>query len=246
MGTDAADVDDDGKPDVVTTALSNETYAYFHNAGNDMFNYDTNVSRLGEITRLYGGWGARILDFDNDGTKDLFFANSHVMDNVERTQPHVEYMERLLLLKQVDHKFVNVSAQSGSVFESKWASRGAAFGDIDNDGDIDVVVATCGGPLYVLKNEGGSKNGWIGLDLRGVRSNRDGIGAHVRLTAGSGKVQYGMVTATASYQSAQDRRLYFGVGQEKSIRKLEIKWPSGINQIVENPPLRKILPITEK
>jgi hypothetical protein len=246
MGTDAADVDDDGKPDIVTTALSNETYGYFHNSGNGMFDYDTNVSRLGEMTRLYGGWGMRIFDYDNDGYKDLFFANSHVMDNIERTQPHVEYMEPLLLLRQVNHKFVNVSAQSGSIFSQKWASRGAAFGDIDNDGDIDMVVVTCGGALYVLRNEGGNQNGWIGLDLRGTRSNRDGIGAKVKLTSESGKVQYGMVTTTASYQSAQDKRLYFGVGDEKSIQKIEIAWPSGTKQVIEKPPLGKILPVTEQ
>jgi enediyne biosynthesis protein E4 len=246
MGTDAADVDDDGKPDIVTTALSNETYGYFHNSGNGMFDYDTNVSHLGEMTRLYGGWGMRIFDYDNDGFKDLFFANSHVMDNIEKTQPHVEYMEPLLLLKQVNRKFVNVSAQSGSVFSEKWASRGAAFGDIDNDGDIDVVVVTCGGTLYVLRNEGGNQNGWIGLNLRGTRSNRDGIGAKVKLVSASGKVQYSMVTTTASYQSAQDKRLHFGVGEERSIQKIEIAWPSGTKQVIEKPPLGKILPVTQQ
>ncbi len=246
MGTDASDLDDDGKPDIVTTALSNETYAYFHNIGDGSFNYDTNVSRLGEITRLFGGWGMRIFDYDNDGRKDLFLANSHVMDNIEKMQPHLEYLQPLLLLKQVDGKFVNVSAQSGKVFTEKWASRGAAFGDLDNDGDIDVVIETCGGPAYVLRNEGGNRNGWIGLNLRGTVSNRDGIGAKVKLTSDSGKVQYGMVTTTASYQSAQDKRLFFGIGQENAIRRIEIAWPSGKKQVIENPAIRKMLTITEK
>ena len=246
MGTDAADIDNDGKPDIVTTALSNETYAYFHNNGDGMFNYDTNVSRLGEITRLYGGWGMHIFDYDNDGWKDLFFANSHVMDNVQKLQPHVEYFERLLLLRQVDHKFVNVSAQSGDVFNLKWASRGAAFGDLDNDGDIDIVVNTCGGPAYVLRNNGGNRNNWIGLNLKGTRCNRDAIGATVKLVALSGKVQYGTVTTAGSYQSAQDKRLYFGIGQEKSVAKLEIAWPDGTKQTIENPAIRKLLEIAEK
>jgi hypothetical protein len=246
MGTDAADVDDDGKPDIVTTALSNETYAYFHNIANGIFNYDTNVTRLGEITKLFGGWGMRIFDYDNDGRKDLFFGNSHVMDNIEKIQPHLEYMQSPLLLKQVEGKFVNVSGASGQVFSAKWASRGAAFGDLDNDGDIDVVVNTCNGPAHVLRNDGGNRNNWIGLNLRGTRSNRGGIGAEVTLTSGSGRRQYGMVTTTASYQSAQDRRLFFGIGKERAIRKVEIAWPSGTKQTILNPPVRKILTVVEK
>lgn len=246
MGTDAADVDNDGHPDIVTTALSNETYAYFHNNGDGTFNYDTNVSRLGEITKLYGGWGMRIFDYDNDGTRDLFFANSHVMDNVEKMQPHLRYLQPMLLLKQVGGKFADVSAESGAVFQQKWASRGAAFGDLDNDGDIDIVVVTCGGPMHVLRNDGGNRNNWIGLDLRGTRSNRDAIGAEVKLTQASGRVQYGMVTTTASYQSAQDKRLFFGLGTDAGVRRIEIRWPSGTRQNIENPAIRKILAITEK
>lgn len=246
MGTDAADVNGDGKPDIVTTALSNETYAYFQNNGDGTFNYNTNVSRLGQITRLFGGWGMRIFDYDNDGHKDLFFANSHVMDNIEKMQPHLEYLQPLLLLKQAGGKFVNVSNQSGAVFTHKWASRGAAFGDLDNDGDIDVVVATCGGPAYVLRNEGGNHNAWIGLDLRGTKSNRDAIGAKVTLTSQSGAVQYAMVTTTASYQSAQDKRLFFGLGSDQGVRSIVIAWPSGVKQTIENPAIQKILTVTEK
>lgn len=245
MGTDAADVDDDGNPDIVTTALSNEMFAYFRNLGDGTFEYDTNVSRLGRFTRLLAGWGMRIFDYDNDGHRDLFFANSHVMDNIEKMQPHLEYLQRLLLLRQVNSAFVDVSQQSGSVFNEKWASRGAAFGDLDNDGDIDVVVATCGGPAYVLKNDGGNRNGWIALNLHGTRSNRDAIGASVKLTAASGRVQYGMVTTTASYQSAQDKRLYFGLGQETGVRRIDIAWPSGKKQTIDAPAIRKILDASE-
>jgi hypothetical protein len=141
---------------------------------------------------------------------------------------------------------VNVSPQSGTIFREKWASRGAAFGDLDNDGDVDVVVATCGGPAYVLRNEGGNRNNWIGLDLLGTRSNRDAIGAEVKLTAGSGHVQYGMVTTAGSYQSAQPKRLLFGIGKEETIQKLEIHWPSGTQQKMLNPAIRKVLAIVEK
>ena len=246
MGTDAADIDNDGKPDIVTTALSNETYAYFHNNGGGTFNYDTNVSHLGQITRLYGGWGMRIFDYDNDGYKDLFFANSHVMDNIQKTQPPLEYQQPLLLLRQVNGKFVNVSEQSGEVFREKWASRGAAFGDLDNDGDIDAVIATCGGPAYVLRNEGGNRNNWVAFDLRGTRSNWDAIGATVKLTSQSGRVQYGMVTTTGSYQSAQPKRLLFGIGKEQTIKTVKIVWPSGIKQTVVNPPIREFVSIVEK
>ena len=241
MGTDAVDVDNDGKPDIVTTALSNETYAYFRNNGDGTFNYDTGSSKIGEATRLLGGWGMHVFDYDNDGRKDVFFANGHVMDNINKMQSHLQYRQPLLLLRGMpDGRFADVSAGSGAVFRERWASRGAAFADFDNDGDIDVVVATCGGPAYLLRNDGGNANNWIGLDLRGSKDNRDGLGATVKLVSASGRVQYSQATTAGSYQSANDRRVFFGLGKEGAIRSVEIQWPSGVKQLVSNVPLKKI------
>ncbi|MCI0418171.1 MAG: CRTAC1 family protein [Acidobacteria bacterium] len=245
MGTDFADIDDDGFPDIVTTALSNESYAYFHNNGDESFTYATLVSNLGEITRLLAGWGMRIFDYDNDGGKDLFLANSHVMDNIERTQPHLRYLQKPLLLKRSGKKFQDISSASGEVFQQVWASRGAAFGDLDNDGDIDIVVSNCNGPAYFIRNDGGSRNHWIGVELQGKKSNREGIGARVKLTLGSGKVQHSLATTTASYLSAIDRRVFFGLGTEMKVKEIEILWPSGLNQLVANPPIDQFLKIAE-
>jgi hypothetical protein len=245
MGTDFADIDDDGFPDIVTTALSNESYAYFHNNGDESFTYATLVSSLGELTRLLAGWGMRIFDYDNDGSKDLFLANSHVMDNIEKTQPHLRYLQKPLLLKHNGKKFQDVSAASGEVFQKVWASRGASFGDLDNDGDIDIVVSNCNGPAYVIRNEGGNRNHWIGLELQGKKSNRDGIGARVKLVLGSGKVQYNLATTTASYLSAIDRRVLFGLGTETKIKELEILWPSGARQAVSNPAIDQYMKVVE-
>ena len=246
MGTDFVDIDDDGLPDIVTTALSNESYAFFHNNGDESFTYATLTSNLGEITRLFAGWGMRIFDYDNDGSKDLFLANGHVMDNIELTQPHLRYMQKPLLLKKAGKKFVDVSSTSGTVFNQVWASRGAAFGDLDNDGDIDIVVSNCNGPAYYIRNEGGNKNHWIGLDLRGIKSNRDGIGARITLTSESGKVQHNHVSTTASYLSANDRRVFFGLGEETKIKQIRIQWPSGIEQVISDPKPDQVVKAEER
>jgi hypothetical protein len=243
MGTDFVDIDNDGFPDIVTTALSNENYAYFHNNGDESFTYATLSSNLGEITRLFSGWGIRIFDFDNDGEKDLFLANGHVMDNIEVTQPHLRYLQKPLLLKQSGRKFQDVSAVSGPVFQQVWASRGAAFGDMDNDGDIDIIVSNCNGPAYFIRNDGGNRNHWIGLDLRGRKSNRDGIGARLKLTSESGKVQYALASATASYLSTVDRRVLFGLGPEMKVKTIEISWPGGGKQVVQNPKVDQYLKV---
>jgi len=245
MGTDFADIDDDGRPDIITTALPHQSYAFFHNKGAGIFEYASFGSSLTEITRLLSGWGMRVFDYDNDGAKDLFIANSHVMDNIELTQPNVQYRQKPLLLKFAGSKFVDVSMKAGGVFEQKWAARGAAFGDIDNDGDIDIAVVACDGPLYLLRNEGGNRNRWIGLDLRGTSSNRDGLGARVVLTGPQGKKQYGLATTSGSYLAANDRRVYFGLGPEGVIEELRILWPSGVVQTIAKPKPNQILKVDE-
>jgi len=245
MGTDFADLDDDGLPDIITTALPYQYYVFLRNTGNGAFTDASSRSGLASITRLFGGWGMRVLDYDNDGGKDLFLVNSHVMDNIELTQPQLRYPQRMLLLHYRQQKFLDASPQSGEVFQQSWPSRGAAFGDLDNDGDIDVVVSACDGPARLLRNEGGHRNPWIGLELRGVRSNRQGLGAEVVLVSETGRRQYNVSSTAGSYFSASDRRVFFGLGREKAIRELRIRWPGGREQVIPAPALNRILKVTE-
>jgi hypothetical protein len=232
MGTDLADLDGDGYPDIVTTALPYQYFAFFRNNRDSTFTYASFVSNLAEATRLLSGWGMKVFDFDNDGGREIFFANSHVMDNIEVTQPQVSYLQPPLLVKYREGKFANISAQSGEVFREVWSARGAAFGDLDNDGDIDVVVASVNGPAYLLRNEGGNRNNWIALELRGSKSNRDGMGAQVRLTAPSGKAQHATASVGGSYLASNDPRVFFGLGKEKLVAEIRIEWPSGTTQVL--------------
>jgi hypothetical protein len=245
MGTVFADFDNRGLPDILTTALPYEYYSFFRNLGKGQYSYASVTAGLSITTRPYGGWGIHAFDFDNDTVKEVFVANGHVMDNIEVTQPHLHSLQPPLLLKYNGNKFVNISAAAGEVFTHAWAARGAAFGDLDNDGDIDIIVADLQGSAHLLRNEGGNRNHWIGLDLRGTKSNRDAIGAQVRLTSATGKVQYAMVSTAGSYLSASDRRVYFGLGPEQAVRDIRIQWPSGIEQVVLGPKTDQILKITE-
>ena len=230
MGVDFEDYDNDGWPDVIITDLANQKYALYANAGNGSFDYTTLTTGLGAISLLHSGWGARFLDYDNDGWKDLFIVQSHVMDTIQVNEPHLHYLESPLLLWN-DHgkRWLDVSGQSGDVFQEKWASRAMAVGDLDNDGRIDVVVNSIDQPARVLRNETPGQNHWIILNLVGTRSNRDGIGAQVKITTATG-IQYAMVTTASSYQSSSDKRLHFGLAADRVITRVEIRWPSGIKQ----------------
>jgi hypothetical protein len=245
MGVDFADYNNDGWPDVIITDLANQKYALYQNAGDGTFDYSTLTTGLGAITLLHSAWGVRFMDYDNDGWKDLFVVQSHVMDTIQLNEPHLRYRESpLLLWNEKGKKFLDVSAQSGEVFQQKWAARGLAIGDIDNDGKIDVVVTENDGPAWVLRNETPTRNHWITLKLVGVKSNKDGIGAQIKITTADG-AQYATVTTAGSYQSSSDKRAHFGLGSVSTVTRAEIHWPSGITQVLKNPPVDQILTVTE-
>ncbi len=245
MGVDFEDYNNDGWPDAIITDLANQKYALYANAGDGTFDYSTLTAGLGAATLLHSGWGVRFMDFDNDGWKDIFVVQSHVMDTIQTSEPHLRYRESpMLLWNQKGNKFLDVSAQSGEVFQQKWAARGMAIGDIDNDGKVDVVVTENNGPAWILHNQTSTANHWITFKLIGTKSNKDGIGARIKILTPSGN-QYGTVTTAGSYQSSSDKRLHFGLGSAEAVTEAEIHWPSGTIQVLKNLQIDQILTITE-
>jgi hypothetical protein len=248
MGIAAADYDNDGYPDIFITTLSNETYPLYHNDRDLSFTYATNSSGVGQITLLYSGWGTLFIDADNDGLRDLFVAQSHVLDTIEKTNPYLKYKQTPLLMLNTGKGFVNVSATAGAAFSNVLTARGAAFGDLNNDGLIDVVIATLDGAPVVLRNDGaktGAKNHWLGLSLVGSKSNRSGIGARVTVTDGAGKKQVFDANTSGSYLASNDPRIVVGLGAAASVRRVEVSWPSGTVQVVTEPQLDRYLVIDE-
>ena len=245
MGVDFSDYNNDGWPDIFITDLAHQRFALFTNQKDGTFDYSTSIQGLAPISQLHSGWGVRFMDYDNDGWKDLLIVQSHVMDTIENTEPNLHYRESPALLhNEQGKKFVDVSAASGSVFQQQWAARGMAIGDLNNDGKLDAVLTTNDGPAHVLLNETATANHWIMLRLVGVKSNRDAIGAEVRMLTSAGE-QFATVTTTGSYQSSSDKRLHFGLGSADSIREIDIRWPSGIRQVLTNQKADGILTITE-
>jgi len=235
MGTAFQDYDNDGRPDVIVSVLPREVYCLYHNDGGGFFTYKSLESGLGALTSLSSGWGAGLEDFDNDGWKDLFVAQSHVLDNVEQIDASLRYKDVPLLA--LNHHGVFERADSGVT--TPWASRGAAFGDINNDGWMDVVISNLGGPPALLLNRGGSGNHWLAITLRGTHSNRDGYGARVRV---NGQTRF--ATSAGSYVCANDKRLHFGLGSANRAN-VEVLWPSGAKQAVNDVPADQFLELRE-
>lgn len=235
MGVSFDDLDDDGRPDLVVTTLSQERYALFYNAGGADFDYATGRSGLGAETQLFSGWGLAAFDADLDGSKELFFANGHVMDNIEQSQPHLRYLQPPLLFRREGRKFIDISRSAGDVFEKARAGRGTAVADFDNDGRMDIVVSNLADRPYLARNATKTDNRWIGLQLSGCRSNRDGIGAAIELTQAGGRTQYRTVARGGSYLSSRDPRVFFGLGENPRQVRLEVRWPSGRFENLQDP-----------
>ena len=244
MGVDFNDFNNDGYADLIVDDLSNEMYAAFENNKDGTFNYVTRTSGIGPMTQLYSGWGVKLFDYDNDGWKDLIVAQGHDLDTIEKTNPHLRYREPMLLARNTGHGFVDVSAACGEVFKQAWVARGLAVGDLDNDGRVDVVVTTNDGPAYILRNLTQSFNHWLTLNLVGHKSNRDGIGASVKVVTKTA-TQYTTVSTAGSYLSSSDKRPHFGLASETVVDRIEIQWPSGIKQILKDIKADQILQVEE-
>ena len=250
MGVDFQDFDNDGLPDLVFTNLANQKYALYKNNGDGSFSYSTYTAGLAPITLLHSGWGIRFLDYDNDGRKDLLVAQGHDLDTVELNFPQLHYKEPMLLARNMGHgSFVDVSARSGPAFTQPWVSRGMAVGDLDNDGRLDAVVSTNGGPAHLLHNEttnpDGTRDHWLTLNLVGHTSNRDAIGAEIHLSSPHTGTQLWTVSTAGSYLSSNDKRAHFGLGPDPTATTIDIRWPSGITQHLSNIPANQQLKIDE-
>lgn len=227
MGVDAADLTGDGRMDLAVTHLDMQLARLYRNMGNGVFDDETIRSKIGYATYHLSGFGTRFMDYDNDGARDLFIANGHVLDNVQLYRSEARYLEPKLMFRNTGKgMFENVSDRMGADFQLPKASRGVAVGDFDNDGDLDILVNNNGQAPQLLRNDGGNANHWLEILLIGTRSNRDGVGARVKLSAGE-LTQYEQKKGGMSYQSAQDPRLHFGLRNHALIDSIEIDWPSG-------------------
>jgi hypothetical protein len=238
MGADFRDYDNDGRPDLNVTALAGETFPVFRNIGNRLFQDATHQSRLATLTTTRSGWSNGFFDFNNDGWKDLFTANSDVNDLIDLYQPTHYKQPNSVFANLGNGTFLDVSAEAG--LRLARAHRGSAFADFNNDGKIDVVVSALGEPAELWQNISPDVNHWLILKLTGTRSNRDGIGAKIRLGS-----QSNHVTTAVGYASSSPQSVHFGTGKLEKVELIEIRWPSGIVQTLRNIPTNQVLDVRE-
>lgn len=244
MGVDAGDTTGSGRLDLAVTHLDSQLARLYRNSGK-YFDDVTLSSKIGYATYHMSEFGTRFMDYDNDGALDLFMACGHVLDNVHRYKSDVFYAEPKLMFRNTGRgTFENASDQLGPDFLRPMVSRGTAVGDFDNDGDLDILVSNSGQRPQLLRNDGGNANHWLQILLIGAKSNRDGVGARVKVTAGS-LVLREEKKGGMSYQSAQDPRLHFGLGERSKVDAVEIWWPSGEQTKLGSLPADQVIAVRE-
>jgi len=245
MGVDWADYDRSGRPSVLVGNFSNQMLSLYHNEGGGLFLDQAATSPVGRDSRLSLTFGAFFFDYDLDGYPDILAANGHIEEQIERFQPKIKYKEPPLLFHNAGgKKFENVSDKVGADFTVPMVARGAIFGDYDHDGDLDVLFTNSNGPARLLRNDGGNRNHWISIKTVGAKSNRDGIGATVRIESASGR-QWNTVRSGSSYASESDHALTFGLGADTSVKTIQVEWPSGVKQSFANVAANQFLTIDE-
>jgi enediyne biosynthesis protein E4 len=248
MGADFRDIDNDGRPDIFETAMFREGFPLYRNLGDGQFQDVSSAAGLSALTTRSTAWGVGSFDFDNDGNKDLFTANADILDNAMELAHRPFALANQVFRNKGGLTFEDVSASAGASFSIPAAHRGAAFGDLNNDGKMDVVVTVLNGPPEIWMNHSGARsarNHWIILKLVGVKSNRDGLGTKVKVTTSLG-TQYNQATTAVSYNSSSDKRVHFGLGSASIVESIELTWPSGIRQILKNVKADQILNVTER
>jgi hypothetical protein len=245
MGVDTGDYDRSGRPHLLVGNFSNQMLGLYHNEGTGLFVDEAPTSTVGRASLLSLAFGVFFFDYDLDGYLDIFTANGHIEEEIGRVQPKIQYKEPPLLFRNLGkRKFETVGPKMGAEFNRPIVARGAAYADIDHDGDLDVLITTNHGPAYMFRNDGGNKNKWLCVRTVGTKSNRDGIGAVVKIESASGK-QWHAVRSGSSYCSQSDLALTFGLGNDPQVTALDIEWPSGPKQRLTNIAANQFITVEE-